>query len=123
MKTQGEKWDSKRYEQEKRRFIQRRIHLSPLWSQFTLIFAVSWGAAWLCSWFLWRFFANTYAWASSLPIRYIIAFLFAYGSFFPSVRIWIYVVQNEPADKTSWSDIFWEAAISVVRKAASWRSP
>jgi len=92
-------WDSKRYAQEKRGFIERRIQQAPLWSQFTIIFAVSWGAAWFCSWFLLRFFADTHAWASRLPARYAIAFLFAYVCFFLAVRVWIDFVKNEPQNQ------------------------
>jgi FtsH-binding integral membrane protein len=96
-----ERWDQKRYEQEKHSFIQRRIHQSPLWGQFTFLFGISWGAAWLCSWFLWRFFAKNHLWASILPIRYAIAFLFAYGCFFIAVRSWIETVKHEPHQQNS----------------------
>ncbi len=98
-------WDRKRYEQEKQSFIERRIHLSLLWSQFTLIFGVSWGAAWFCSWFLWRFFADSHSWARSLPIRYSIAFLFSYGCFFLAVRIWIEHVKCEPQHQNGLGDL------------------
>ena len=98
-------WDRKRYEQEKRSFIERRIHQAPLWSQFTLIFGVSWGAAWFCSWFLWRFFADSHLWASSLPIRYAIAFLFSYGCFFLAVRVWIDHVKRDPQHQNGLGDL------------------
>ncbi len=71
-------WDSKRYEDEKARFIQQRINLAPLWGQFTLVFAVSWGAAWFASWAIWYFLGDVHSWVSSLPIRYAISFVFAY---------------------------------------------
>ena len=99
-------WDRKRYEQEKRSFIQRRIHQAPLWSQFTLIFGAAWGAAWLCSWFLLRFVANSHPWVKSLPLRYAIAFLFAYTSFFLAVRAWIEIAKCEPehqSEQVDWS--------------------
>lgn len=88
-------WDRKRYEEEKRRFIQQRINLSPLWSHFTLVFASCWGAAWLSSWSLLHFFSASHAWARSLSVRYAIAFVLAYGVFFLSVRVWIDVVRRE----------------------------
>ncbi len=100
-----ERWDQKRYEQEKRSFIQRRIHQAPLWSQFTFLFGISWGAAWFCSWLLWRLFAANHSWASSLPIRYAIAFLFAYGCFFIAVRVWIEMVKQEPHQQNDSSDL------------------
>lgn len=99
-----ERWDRNRYEQEKQKFIQRRIHQAPLWSQLTLLFATSWGAAWFCSWFLWKVFAKDHYWASSLPIRYALAFLFAYGCFFIAVRIWVDRVKQEPHQQYNSSD-------------------
>jgi FtsH-binding integral membrane protein len=99
-----ENWNQKRYVQEKHSFIQQRINLAPLWAQFTLMFAVSWGTAWFCSWFLWHFFAATHSWARSLPILYAISFLFAYGCFFLAVRIWIEVVKQEPHHQNGLSD-------------------
>jgi len=98
-------WDRKRYEQEKQSFIQRRIHHAPLWGQFTLVFGVTWGAAWLCSWYLLRFFAEAHPWARSLPTRYAIAFLFAYACFFLVVRIWIEIVKQDPEDQVEQLDI------------------
>ena len=89
-------WDRKRYEEEKRSFIQRRVHQAPLWGQFTLVFGVSWGAAWFCSWCLLHFFAEAHPWARSLPTRYAIAFLFAYACFFLAVRGWIEFARREP---------------------------
>lgn len=98
-------WDRKRYEQEKHSFIQRRIHQAPLWGQFTLVFGAAWGAAWLCSWYLLRFVAETHPWAKSLPIRYAIAFLFAYACFFLAVRIWIEIVKEEPEHQSEQLDV------------------
>lgn len=92
-------WNRKRYEEEKRRFIQRRIHLAPLWGQFTLVFMMSWGAAWFCSWFLLHYFAEAYPWVKDLPVRYAIAFLFAYACFFLAVRLWIEMVKHEPPEQ------------------------
>jgi hypothetical protein len=91
-----DRWSRQRYEDEKRSFIQRRIHLSPLWGQFTLMFALSWGAAWLCSWSLLLFFSNGHEWARSMPTRYAIALLFAYACFFVVVRVWIETAKREP---------------------------
>ncbi len=90
------RWDQSRYEQERETFIQRRVNLAPLWSQFTLVFAATWGAAWLCSWLLLREVAPAHAWARSLPGRYAVAFLFAYACFFLAVRIWIETARQEP---------------------------
>ena len=98
-------WDRKRYEVEKRRFIQQRINLAPVWTHFTLIFAASWAVAWLASWSLLHFFAATHAWARSLPIRYSIAFVCAYGCFFLAVRIWINVVRREPHQQDGLLDL------------------
>jgi len=98
-------WDRKRYEEEKRRFIQQRINLSPLWSQFTFVFAASWAAAWFASWALWHFFAAAHFWARSLPVRYAIAFIFAYGCFFLAVRVWIDAVRREPQRQDSCLDL------------------
>ncbi len=84
-----ERWDQKRYEEEKQNFVRRRVNLAPLWSQFTLVFGLSWGAAWFCSWYLWRFAAQNHAWAYNLPLRYAVAFTFAYACFFIAVRFWI----------------------------------
>jgi hypothetical protein len=89
-------WDRKRYEEEKRSFIQKRVHQAPLWGQFTLVFGVSWGAAWFSSWYLLHFFAEAHPWARSLPTRYAIAFLFAYACFFLAVRGWIEFARHEP---------------------------
>lgn len=89
-------WNRKRYEEEKNRFIRQRIGLSPLWSQFTLIFAVSWGAAWFSSWVLLRFFAPSHEWVRSLPLRYSAVFVIAYLCFFIAVRVWIDIVRREP---------------------------
>lgn len=98
-------WDRKRYEEEKLRFIQQRINLAPLWSHFTLVFAASWAGAWLSSWALLNLFAASHAWARSLPIRYAIAFVFAYFCFFLAVRIWIDVVRREPNHQSETADI------------------
>jgi hypothetical protein len=100
-------WNSQRYEQEKRSFIQRRIHQAPLWGQFTLLFGMSWGAAWLCSWFLLRFVADAQPWARSLPMRYAVAFLFAYACFFLAVKAWIGIAKHEPEKQygqMDWAD-------------------
>ncbi len=97
-------WDRKRYEQEKRSFIQRRIHQAPLWSQFTLVFGAAWGAAWFCSWYLLRFVADTHPWVKSLPARYAIAFLFAYACFFLAVRAWIEIARREPEHQSEQVD-------------------
>ena len=97
-------WDRKRYEEEKHRFIQQRINLAPLWGQFTLVFAASWAAAWLSSWAVLHYFAASHAWARSLPVRYAIAFVFAYGCFFIAVRVWIDIVQREPQHQNSSAD-------------------
>ncbi len=99
-----EYWNQKRYEQEKRRFIQRRIHQAPLWSQFSFLFGIFWGSAWFCSWILWRFFAKNHSWASNLPIRYAVAFMFAYGCFFIAMRAWIEIVKQEPHQQNNSSD-------------------
>lgn len=98
-------WDRKRYEEEKRRFIQQRINLAPLWSQFTLVFAVSWAAAWLSSWALLHFFSASHWWARSLPVRYAIAFVFAYVCFFLAVRVWIDIVRQEPHRQGGSADV------------------
>jgi hypothetical protein len=98
-------WDLKRYEQEKQRFIQRRIHQAPLWSQFTLVFAFSWGAAWLSSWILWRFFSDSHLWLSPLPIRYALAFMVAYACFFVAVGWWINEAKREPESQNTHNDI------------------
>jgi hypothetical protein len=98
-------WDRKRYEVEKRRFIQQRINLAPLWSQFTLVFAASWASAWFASWTLLHYFAVTHAWAGSLPVRYAIAFVFAYGCFFLAVRVWIDCVRHEPHQQNESIDL------------------
>ena len=103
--TEMAHWDQKRYEQEKRSFIQHRLSLAPLWGQFTLIFTASWGAAWFCSWFLWHFVAPTHLWAHSLAIRYAIAFLFAYGCFFLAVRLWIEEAKQAPQHQSDASDL------------------
>jgi hypothetical protein len=92
-------WTRKRYEEEKRRFIQRRVHLAPLWGQFTIVFGISWAAAWFCSWFLLRYFAAAQPWLRDLPSRYAIAFLFAYACFFLAVRLWIEMVRHEPPEQ------------------------
>lgn len=89
-------WNRKRYEEEKRRFIQRRVHLAPLWGQFALVFGMSWSAAWFCSWFLLHYFSEAHPWVRDLPTRYAIAFLFAYACFFLAVRLWIEMVKHEP---------------------------
>lgn len=102
-------WDRRRYEQEKRSFIARRIQQAPLISQFTLIFGGAWGAAWGCSAFLLHFFARSHFWARSIPWRYAIAFLFAYGCFFLAVRIWIDFAKPEPHHQSTsgnWADGF-----------------
>ncbi len=98
-------WDQRRYEEEQQNFIRRRVHIAPLWSHFTLVFAATWGAAWFCSWFLWRFVAPAHAWAGSLPLRYAVAFLFAYACFFLAVRVWIDVARREPADQAEGLDL------------------
>ncbi len=95
------RWNEHDYEQEKRRFIERRANLAPVWTQFTLLFAATWGAAWLCSWCVWRFLAPAHAWAKSLPIRYAVAFLFAYACFFVAVRLWIELAKHEPENRSS----------------------
>lgn len=92
-------WNRNRYEEEKRRFIQRRIHLAPLWGQFTVVFGISWAAAWFCSWFLLRYFGEVQPWARDLPSRYAIAFLFAYACFFLAIRLWIEMVKHEPPEQ------------------------
>src|SRR5512146_2850268 len=98
-------WNRKRYEEEKHRFIQRRIHLAPLWGQFTLLFGMSWGAAWFCSWFLLHYFAEAHPWIGNLPARYAIAFLFAYACFFLAVRFWIELVMKEPEQQPELLDV------------------
>lgn len=92
-------WNRKRYEEEKRRFIQRRIHLAPLWGQFTVVFGISWAAAWFCSWFMLHYFAESHPWVKDLPSRYAIVFLFAYACFFLAVRLWIEMVRHEPPEQ------------------------
>ena len=82
-------WDRQTYEREKRNFIERRVNQAPLWTHFTCMFGGCWGAAWLCSWLVLKFFGDSHAWARSLPVRYGIAFLFAYLCFFVAVRVWI----------------------------------
>jgi hypothetical protein len=89
-------WNRKRYEEEKRTFIQQRLHHAPIWSQFTLVLGMSWGAAWFCSWYLLRHVADTHAWAKNLPARYAVAFLFAYAFFFLAIRAWIEIAKREP---------------------------
>lgn len=89
-------WNRKRYEEEKRRFIQRRIHLAPLWGQFTFVLGISWAAAWFCSWFLLQYFAEAHPWVRDLPSRYAVAFLFAYACFFLAIRFWIEMAKHEP---------------------------
>lgn len=98
-------WDRKRYIQEKRNFVQRRIHQAPLWGQFTLVFGTAWGAAWLCSWYLLRYLAEAHPWVKNLPTRYAIAFLFAYACFFLAVRIWIEIVKQEPGQQVEQLDV------------------
>jgi hypothetical protein len=117
-------WDRNRYDEEQRRFIQRRIHLAPLWGQFTLVFGASWGAAWSCSWFLLRFVADAHPWARSLPIRYAIAFLFAYACFLLAIRIWIETVNFVLGDwkmrllQSTWKQAL--AGILTLVAVASW---
>jgi hypothetical protein len=89
-------WSEERYEREKRTFIGARTARAPLWSQFTLIFMATWGAAWLCSWLLLRVAAPAHDWARALPARYAVAFLFAYGCFFLAVRVWIEIARQQP---------------------------
>ncbi len=98
-------WDQRRYEQEKQSFVAKRVNLAPLWSQFTLIFAATWGSAWFCSWFLWHFFSPTHDWARSLPLRYAIAFLFAYACFFLAARVWIEEAKREPGQQLESPDL------------------
>lgn len=89
-------WDRQKYEREKRNFIERRVDQAPLWTHFTCMFGGCWGAAWICSWLVLKFFGTSHTWARSLPTRYGIAFLFAYLCFFLAVRVWIDFAKREP---------------------------
>ncbi|HKB58539.1 MAG TPA: hypothetical protein VKC56_00695 [Gallionellaceae bacterium] len=89
-------WNQNRYETEKQGFIKRRLNNSPIWGQLTLVFAATWGSAWFSSWFLWHYFSQNHTWASNLPFRYAIAFIFAYACFFLAVRVWIEETKKEP---------------------------
>jgi hypothetical protein len=104
----GNHWDRQTYEREKRNFIELRVNQAPLWSQFSCLFGVCWGAAWLCSWGILRFAGNTHIWARSLSTRYALAFVFAYACFFVGVRIWIDFVKRSPqAQSQSSSGLEW----------------
>lgn len=94
-------WDRQTYEREKRNFIERRVNQAPLWTHFTCMFGGCWGAAWLCSWLVLKFFGDSHAWARSLPVRYGIAFLFAYLCFFVAVRVWIDFAKREPEHRSA----------------------
>lgn len=98
-------WNEERYEREKRRFIDARAARAPLWTHFTLLFAVTWGAAWLCSALLLWVFGTAHVWARTLPARYAVAFLFAYACFFLAVRLWIEIAKEEPERQLGASDL------------------
>lgn len=98
-------WNEDRYEREKRRFIGARMARAPLRMHFTVLFAVTWGAAWLCSWLLLHVVAPSHAWARMLPARYAIAFLFAYGCFFLAARIWMEIARELPESQSGAAEL------------------
>lgn len=89
-------WDEARYQQEKHRFIGARLARAPLRTHFTVLFAVTWAAAWLCSGLLLHVLGPSHPWARALPARYAIAFLFAYACFFLAARIWMEIARELP---------------------------
>jgi hypothetical protein len=78
----SEDWDRKRYEQEKRRFIETRLLFRAIYFHTALMFLVTWLAGWFCSYMLLR------SGMGSMPLRYALSFAFSYLVFMLCVRVW-----------------------------------
>jgi hypothetical protein len=75
-------WGSREHHRQKQTFVANRAHFHPLGTATTLIFAATWLSAWFFA------FGLLMAGMSSMPLRYALAFVAAYGVFFLCVRVW-----------------------------------
>lgn len=75
-------WTRAEYERHKRNFIESRLLHRWVYWHAALIFTLTWLAGWLASWAMLKLGLR------NMPLRYALAFLFAYGVFAACVRIW-----------------------------------
>ena len=75
-------WDRGDYQRERQNYIAATQRREPMLLVSTLIFTVTWLAGWGASALL------LWGGMSSMPLRYGLGFLLAYGVFFACVRLW-----------------------------------
>lgn len=75
-------WSRAEYERHKRNFIESRLLHRWVYWHAALIFTVTWLVGWLASWSMLKLGLR------SMPIRYALAFVFAYAAFGVCVRVW-----------------------------------
>lgn len=75
-------WDRGDYQRERQNYIAATQRREPMLLVSTLIFTVTWIAGWGASALL------LWGGMSSMPLRYGLGFLLAYGVFFACVRLW-----------------------------------
>jgi hypothetical protein len=82
-------WSAEQYQREKRNFIASRLLHRWVAVHAALIFTVTWLAGWFASWALMKLGL------ASMPLRYALAFAFAYLVFMGAVRLWADEMRRE----------------------------
>lgn len=85
-------WSGAEYERAKRSFIESRLLHRWVYWHAALIFTATWLAGWLASW------AMLALGLRSMPLRYALAFVFAYAVFGACVRVWSDFMRAERGD-------------------------